>query len=81
MNLFGLNIVSSPYAREIRDEYRVEPNPIRKRRRNWRIVKHHIDRPAVFMINTAFLSLDGRGGPQLVAHPDVMAMLTNLGDA
>ena len=45
----GLSIVPHAFAREVRDEYSVVKWPIKKRRRNWRVVKTHIDRPAAFV--------------------------------
>lgn len=67
-HLLGLKVVSSPYAREIRDEYRVERVPIPKRRRRWRVVKHHIDRPCAYILT----------GGTAVLHPELLAALRNI---
>lgn len=61
----GMRVMSSPLAREVRDEYRVERSPIRKRRRNWSVVKHHIDKPCAYVL----------GGHTIVAHPEIVAKL------
>lgn len=61
----GMSVVLNPLAREVRTEHRVERNAIRKRRRNWRVVVHHIDRPGCYVI----------GGHTLVVHPDLKAAL------
>lgn len=65
--MFGLKIVAHPLAREVRDEWRVEAHPIRKRRRNWRVVKHHIDRPGAYQI-----------GNTIYMHPDLVAKLKEV---
>jgi hypothetical protein len=64
--MFGLQIVSAPQAREIRDEWRVERHPIKKRRRQWRVVKHRIDRPGAYQI-----------GDVIYMHPDLIVKLKN----
>ena len=63
-NIGGKPIYPSEFAREVRDEFRVERMPIAKRRRNWRVVKHHIDRPGCFMTANA-----------IFMHPDLIAKL------
>lgn len=63
-HLFGLMVVPHRLAREVRDEWRVEAHPIPKRRRRWRVVKHHIDRPGAY-----------RAGNTLFVHPDLMEQL------
>ena len=62
--LLGLQIVYSPVAREVRTWFTVERTAIKKRRRGWRVVKHHIDRPGCY-----------RMGNTLVMHPDVYAAI------
>ena len=52
--LKGMRVVSHPLAREVRDEWKVERNPIPKRRRQWRVVKHHIDRPGCYKVCDTF---------------------------
>lgn len=62
--LNGMNIVSHPLAREVRDEWRVERHPIPKHRRGWRVVKHRIDRPGAYMVGTT-----------IYMHPELVAQL------
>ena len=59
MVINGMPVISNPFAREIRDEFHVEKSTIKKRRRNWMVVKHHIDKPGIYL-------MDGR---VYVAHP------------
>lgn len=61
---FGMMIVEHSLAREVRDEYRVEPHPTKKRRKNWRVVKHHIDKPGAYV-----------SGNTIYAHPDIIKKL------
>ena len=49
--LNGVKVVSSSLAIELTHEFRIEKHPIQKRRKQWRIVKHHIEIPKAFMIN------------------------------
>ena len=62
--IYGLDVVSAPMAREVRTEWRIERNPRKKRRRNWLVVKHQIDRPAMY-----------RSGNTLFVHPELLAKL------
>jgi hypothetical protein len=62
--LHGIKIIPHPFAREVRDEWRVERHPIPKRRRQWRVVKHHIDRPGCLLMGGVFYM-----------HPDLIAKL------
>lgn len=62
--MFGVNIVPHALAIEARDEWRVEAHPIRKRRRNWRVVKRHIVKPSAYQI-----------GNTIYMHPDLVARL------
>ena len=62
--MFGLNIVSTPMAREVRTEWRVEPHPIKKRRRGWQVVKHQINRPGAY-----------QSGNTIYAHPEIVDQL------
>ena len=68
--MFGLKIIAHQLAREVRDEWKVEAMPIKKRRKNWRVVKHHIDRPGAYRV-----------GDVLYAHPDILAKLRELPNA
>lgn len=60
----GLKIIPHALAREVRDEFRVERHPTAKRRRRWRVVKHHIDRPGCYQV-----------GNVLYMHPELLARL------
>lgn len=62
--LNGLDIVAHPLALDVRDEWRVEPWPRRKRRRGWRVVKHRTERPGAYRI-----------GNTIYAHPEIIATL------
>lgn len=63
--LFGMKIISHPLAREVRDEWKAERHPTPKKRRRWRVVKHHIDRPGCYRI-----------GDTLYMHPELFAKLS-----
>ena len=65
--MFGLKIFANPLVREVRDEWTVEPMPIKKRRRNWRMVKRHIDRPSVIQMGDVFF-----------AHPEIIEKLKQV---
>lgn len=65
--LLGMRVVSSLLARDVRDEFRVERNPIKKRRRGWLVVKHRIDRPGCYRV-----------GDTLYMHPDLIARLQRV---
>lgn len=67
MYLNGMQIVPHQLAREVRDEWRVEKNPIQKRRRGWRVVKHRIDRPGAYQI-----------GNVIYMHPDLFSELQRM---
>ena len=57
--LGDVKIVPHALAREVRDEWMVEAHPIKKRRRNWRVVKRCIDRPGAYRVgNTIYLHPD-----------------------
>ena len=62
--MFGVKIVPHALAREVRDEWKVEAHPTRKRRRNWRVVKRRIDRPGAYQI-----------GNTIYMHPDLVEKL------
>jgi hypothetical protein len=64
INYFGMSIVPHRLALEIRDEWRVERHPIKKKRRNWRVVKHRINRPCAIQC-----------GSVIYMHPDLIALL------
>jgi NAD-dependent oxidoreductase involved in siderophore biosynthesis len=52
--LTGMRIVPHLLAREVRDEWKVERHPIPKKRKQWSVVKHHIDRPGCYQIGNTF---------------------------
>lgn len=64
MMLAGMRVVSHPLARDVRDLWKVERHPIPKKRRNWRVVKHHIDRPGCYQVVDTFYM-----------HPDLVEKL------
>lgn len=64
INMFGLIIVPHKMAVEFSYEFVVEPWPIRKRRRNWRVVKRSIYKPAAWKV-----------GNVIYAHPDIFEMI------
>lgn len=68
ITLLGLRIIESPYAIQVREYCAVEPWPIKKRRRNWTIRRHRIEKPA--MLRTS----DG----VVIVHPTLMAQLRKL---
>ncbi len=60
----GLTIVPHLLARDVRDEFRIQCCCIRKRRRNWRVVKHRIDKPSAYQC-----------GNTIYMHPELVAAL------
>ena len=64
MIINGFQIIPHPLARDVLDVWRVEKNPVLKRRRNWRVVKHRIDRPGAYRI-----------GSVIYMHPDLVKEL------
>lgn len=62
--LFGLDIVPQPRAVRVTFEHRVERHPTKKRRRNWRVVKHRIEKPCAYQV-----------GRTVYMHPDLIAKL------
>ena len=62
----GMRIIPNPLARDVRYEWKVEPHPIPKKRKRWRVVKHYINRPGCYVM-----------GNTLHMHPDLIAELRN----
>lgn len=62
--IFGLNIVSSPLAVDVRIEFRIEPHPIKKKRKGWRVVRHTITSPGCW-----------QAGNTIYAHPEIYEKL------
>jgi hypothetical protein len=65
-SLYGMKIVCHPLAVEIRHE--VQRHPIKKRRRNWRVVK--VQRPGCYQAGNTFYM-----------HPEIYAKLKEHGHA
>jgi len=78
-SLFGLRVVTSPLCEREVVEWKVVRHPIRKRRRNWRVVRTtRIEKVAIFM-NPAALGFQFMGGsPVLALHPEHAAMLKEI---
>lgn len=60
----GVTVIAHPLAREIREVWEIEKSPIKKRRRNWRVVKNVINRPGCYMM-----------GGVMYMHPDLISKL------
>ena len=69
-HLLGLKIIPHPLARDVRDVWEVVPYNLRARRRRWRVVKRHIDRPGCYQC-----------GDVLYMHPELIAKLPKRTDA
>lgn len=67
IGMLGVKIVAHALAREVSDEWHIERHPIKKRRKNWRVVKHHIDRPGAYQV-----------GDVIYMHPDLVAQLRSV---
>ena len=61
----GIRIQESIHAVSVKHTFRVEPWPMRKRRKGWRVVKYTTQTPSAYMI----------GGHTVVAHPSIVAKL------
>ena len=61
-NFAGLIIVQRPYAERRWVEFKVEPWPIRKRRRNWRVRRYERREPGCYQV-----------GNTLYMHPELFA--------
>lgn len=73
-DLFGIKVISSPLVPGHRTVYRVERHPIKKRRRQWHVVKRQ--EPVAYMIDMAAAGLGG--GQMIGLNPAHMAMLVNF---
>ena len=63
MNLYGMKVVSHPHALE--RKFEVQRHPIKKRRRNWRVVS--VIRPSCFIaMGTIYM------------HPELFAKLPRI---
>jgi len=65
MFIHGNLVHSSPFCVKVEVTWRVERHATKKRRRNWRVVRHQRDVPC------AYRMADGR----LVMHPDLYRQL------
>lgn len=50
IEIAGIKVYRHVLAVEVCYEWRIERHPIRKHRRQWRVVKHRIERPGAFQI-------------------------------
>lgn len=66
-HFLGLTIVPSMMAFVTREVWLVGRHPIRKRRRNWRVVKHRIEEPAMI-----------QSGSVIYMHPDLIAKFPKI---
>lgn len=64
MNIAGLSIVPHNLALDTFTEFRVQKQPIQKRRKNWRVVKYTVTKPGcwiaggiVYMHPTLFVKI------------------------
>ena len=62
MILNGMPVFLSEAAVKITVSFSVEPHPIRKRRRNWRVERHEKREPQIYLMN----------GKTFVVHPPLM---------
>jgi len=65
MFTLGTRIHSNPLCIKVEVTWRIERHPIRKRRRNWRVVRHEASTPCAFKL------ADG----SVVMHPDLYSQL------
>ena len=63
-NIFGLNIVEHNLAIERIKKWKVEAMPIKKKRRNWRVVMSIIEKPSAYQL-----------GNTIYAHHDIIDKL------
>lgn len=68
--LGGVPVMISKLASEVLEEFHVERVGIRKRRRNWRVVKHYIEKPCAYMVSC--IDFGFSGGEILIVHPEVL---------
>lgn len=61
----GMKIISNPLAVDVRTKWKVVANPVRKRRKNWRVVCEKTSWP------TAYVAYGGT----IIAHPEIVAQL------
>jgi hypothetical protein len=64
MSFKGLNIIPHQLAIEVRTEWLVQRHPIAKKRKQWQVVKHRIDRPGCYQV-----------GNTLYMHPELIDKL------
>ncbi len=66
-HLAGLSVVQNPYAVRRWVEFKVEPWPTRKRRRNWRVRRYERSEPGCYQV-----------GSTLYMHPELFAKLKHV---
>ena len=64
----GMRIVQHSLAVTVRDEWKVERHPIKKKRRQWRVAKHRITTPSCYQV-----------GDTLYMHPELVERLRQVG--
>jgi len=64
-SLFGIRIFENPLLVKTVVTYQVQRSPIKKRRRNWRVVRIEKQEPAIFML----------AGGMMAVHPALMAKM------
>lgn len=79
-SLFGVKFnVLPPHLADLatRKVWKVERNPIKKRRKGYRVAVHK--EPCALMFNPSAVGLvGGFGGPQFALHPEFACLLTGL---
>ena len=63
-SLFGFDIIVNPFCETVKVSYELRRNAIKKRRRNWSVVRVQTTEPAAYM-------MAGR----IYAHPSLVAKL------
>lgn len=69
LSIYGHEVVVSPYAEKVTKAWVVKALPIRKRRRQYRVVEEITRTPAVLKVHSQF-----------VVHPNIYAELRKMAD-
>lgn len=67
-SIFGINVTTSDFCRRQVVEFKVEPWPIKKKRRGWRVVRHERTEDCAYMVSGA-----------LVMHPRLLEKMAQDG--